>query len=72
MLPDWMVEEDLAAGRLQRLLADYETAQVTVSAIHRAELRSSPRVKVFVQHLLSSLRGARPKMTLESQGTDVG
>src|SRR5262249_38719386 len=55
LLPEWMVEEDIAAGHLRRLLLGYETTPVTVSALYRPELRSSARVKAFLEHLIATL-----------------
>jgi DNA-binding transcriptional LysR family regulator len=50
-LPDWLVAEDLAAGRLKALLPGWETPPQSVFALHRAELRGAPRVRAFVEHL---------------------
>lgn len=55
LLPDWLVERDLAARRLRVLLRDYRTPPVVVSALYRTELRGSPRILALVDHL----KGAR-------------
>jgi DNA-binding transcriptional LysR family regulator len=51
MLGDWMVEDDLRAGRLERLLTDHEVVPVAIWAIHRRELRGSPRVRALLDVL---------------------
>jgi DNA-binding transcriptional LysR family regulator len=48
-LPEWLVAGDLAEGRLQRLLPTYTSAPIAVWALYRAELRSSPRMRAFLE-----------------------
>lgn len=52
LLPDWLVAEDVAAGRLKILLRGFSTRPTVVSAVHRTELRTSPRVKAFVDFFI--------------------
>jgi DNA-binding transcriptional LysR family regulator len=52
-LPDWLVDTELAAGRLQRVLAAFTSGAITAWALYRAELRSSPRVRAFVDEIRS-------------------
>lgn len=52
LLPDWLVANDVAAGRLKLLLRSYSAQPTTVSAVHRTELRGEPRVKAFIDHLI--------------------
>lgn len=54
LLPEWLVEGDLAAGRLQPVLKEWSSPPVSAWAVHRVELRSSARVRA----LLSVLRSA--------------
>lgn len=61
-LPEWVTETDITAGRLRPLLTDWASPLVTVVAIHRAELRGSPRLKVFLEHLRGTISSpARPE-----------
>ncbi|HEY5958823.1 MAG TPA: LysR substrate-binding domain-containing protein [Polyangiaceae bacterium] len=50
-LPEWLVDKDLKAKRLRRVLADWNSESVTAWAIFRAELRGSPRIHAFVEAL---------------------
>ena len=58
LLPDWMVEEAVAARRLRILLRDWRTAPVTVFALHRAELRGAARVRTFLEWIRRGLSEA--------------
>lgn len=49
MLPDWLVAADLKAGRLRRVLPDWDPPPVATWVIHRADLRSAARVRAFVE-----------------------
>ena len=48
LLPEWLIERDLAEKRLRRILGEWCTERVSVWAIHRTELRSSPRVRALL------------------------
>jgi DNA-binding transcriptional LysR family regulator len=48
LLPDWLVAADLEARRLRRVLGPWRTAEVTAWALYRVEMRTSPRVRAFV------------------------
>jgi DNA-binding transcriptional LysR family regulator len=58
-LPDWLVEADLAAGRLQRVLPGWASPTHTAWAVYRAELRGAPRLRAFLDALPQDAR-ARP------------
>jgi DNA-binding transcriptional LysR family regulator len=49
LLPDWLVEEDLRAGRLLRLLPGWASRPVTAWAVYRQALRGSPAVRAFLE-----------------------
>lgn len=51
LLPDWLVAADVAAGRLKVVLRGFATTPTVVSAVHRIELRGTPRVRAFIEHL---------------------
>jgi DNA-binding transcriptional LysR family regulator len=51
ILPDWLVAEDVAAGRLRILLSGWELAPVVVTGVFRTEMRGAPRVRVLLDHL---------------------
>jgi DNA-binding transcriptional LysR family regulator len=50
-LPDWLVADDLARGRLRRVLPDWSSAPIMSWAIHRAEQRGVPRIRAFIEAL---------------------
>jgi DNA-binding transcriptional LysR family regulator len=50
-LPDWLVTEALERGALRRVLPGWSSAPITAWAIHRLELRGSPRVRAFLDAL---------------------
>jgi DNA-binding transcriptional LysR family regulator len=51
LLPEWLVEDDVKRGRLRILLPQWEFERTQVNALHRVELRGTPRVRIFVEHL---------------------
>jgi DNA-binding transcriptional LysR family regulator len=54
LVPDWLVEREVEAGRLRRLLADYATEPMTISAVYRRELKGSPRVRALLALLAAA------------------
>jgi DNA-binding transcriptional LysR family regulator len=63
-LPDWVVAPELASGRLRRVLPEWSSPPLMAWAIYRAELRSAPRLRAFLDALPSGPIGdaatARP------------
>ena len=55
LLPDWLVAPELAAGKLRAILPQWTTAGASVAALYRVELRGTPRVRAFVEHLRRAL-----------------
>lgn len=47
-LPDWLVADQLQLGSLRRVLPQWASAPITAWAIHRSELRGSPRLRAFL------------------------
>jgi DNA-binding transcriptional LysR family regulator len=58
LLPDWLVGDDLAAGRLRRVLPALASPEVPVSALYRVEQRGWPRLRP----LLDALREGFPRL----------
>lgn len=58
-LPSWLVSDDLAAGRLRRVLPGWSSPALTAFALFRTELRGAPRLRV----LLDALHARGPKFT---------
>lgn len=50
-LPEWLMKEDIAEGRLRRVLPEWSSGPITAWAIHRTELRGSPRVRALLDAL---------------------
>lgn len=51
-VPSWQVSEDLAAGRLVRILQDHERPPVPVNVLFQPSKLSSPKIRVFVDYLV--------------------
>jgi DNA-binding transcriptional LysR family regulator len=59
-LPEWLVADDLAAGRLRRVLPAWRSPPITAWAVHRTELRGMPKLRAFLE-LMSSAPPARAR-----------
>lgn len=55
-VPTWLVEDDLAARRLRRVLPDWSSPPITAWAVHRTELRGSARVRALLEALGEGMR----------------
>lgn len=62
LLPSWLVADDTAAGRLRVVLGAFLAAPVVVSGVYGTEMRSSPRVKAFLDHLVAAYAVERAKL----------
>jgi DNA-binding transcriptional LysR family regulator len=74
LLPEWLVPAELASGALVRVLPDWASPPVPVWALHRIELRGSPRVTALLGALgVSSVAavpgGTRSGPTAPGRGT---
>jgi DNA-binding transcriptional LysR family regulator/transcription elongation GreA/GreB family factor len=56
MLPELFVSEDLAAGRLQRVLDDFQNLELGVYALHAHPRLAPASVRAFVDHLAACFR----------------
>ncbi|MGO4260472.1 LysR family transcriptional regulator [Lysobacter sp. TAB13] len=54
----WDVGDDLAAGRLRRVLPDYAAAAAPLHAIYPHSAHLAPRVRAFVEYLRERLQAA--------------
>lgn len=54
-LPSWLVDEDIAEGRLKHLVPEWSSPSLMASAIYRSELRGSPRIRAFLDAVPSKL-----------------
>jgi DNA-binding transcriptional LysR family regulator len=54
-LPSFIVAEDLAAGRLERVLTDWQAPNLTLSAVWPSRRFVPAKVRVFVDYLLECL-----------------
>lgn len=50
-LPEWLVDDDLAAGRLRRVLPAWASPSIMSWAIYRSELRGAPRLRALLAAL---------------------
>jgi DNA-binding transcriptional LysR family regulator len=62
LLPSWCVADDLAAGRLRRLLPQWQVTPTTfdhgIYAVYQRTRQIPPKIRVFVDYLVQALRGA--------------
>jgi len=70
MLADWLVREDLAAGKLTRVLADYQAnpgaMDVGLYAMYPVNRRGSIKVRAFVDLLAEQLQRSQPHAAAEA------
>jgi DNA-binding transcriptional LysR family regulator len=56
-LPEFIVAEDLAAGRLERVLADHHTPRLVLAAVWPSRRFVPAKVRAFVDYLVDALGG---------------
>ena len=59
-VPSWQVEADLAAGRLQRLLAGHEPAPTPLHLMFQPSRLASPKIRAFVDYLVERWQDMDP------------
>ncbi|MEN3348385.1 MAG: hypothetical protein V7632_2020 [Bradyrhizobium sp.] len=70
-VPSWQVEQDIAAGRLQRVLIDHEPAPTPLHLMFQPSRLASPKVRAFVDYLVARWRhidtfGAPPEASRQT------
>jgi DNA-binding transcriptional LysR family regulator len=65
ILPEWLAQPELKAGRLERVLGDYTLAPVELLALFSAGARTLPKVRVFLDHLQDHLSQMRVEKHIE-------
>ncbi|MGC2520844.1 MAG: LysR family transcriptional regulator [Burkholderiales bacterium] len=60
-LPEWLIEDDLAARRLVALLPDYALPNAALFAIYTSRRYLSPKVRTFVDFLAERFGAASPR-----------
>jgi DNA-binding transcriptional LysR family regulator len=53
-LPDWLIADDLAQGRLRQVLTGWNTPGIATWLIHRTEHRHAARVRAFVETMTAA------------------
>lgn len=56
VLPEFLAREDIQAGRLVRLLSDFETEEAEITVLYPSRRLLEPRVRQFVDLFVSTLR----------------
>ncbi len=60
LLPSWQTEDDLAAGRLERVLADCAAPAATLYAVYTSRRYLSSKVRTFIDFIAEDGRLSRP------------
>ncbi|WP_461517517.1 LysR family transcriptional regulator [Porticoccus sp.] len=55
LTPTFIVGEDIAAGRLLRLLPDYRAKEVTIYAVYAGRRHLTPKVRAFIDYMKQRL-----------------
>ncbi|MBT2299055.1 LysR family transcriptional regulator [Variovorax paradoxus] len=56
-LPEWLIDDDLAAGRLVRLVPEYTAPAVTLFAVYTSRQYMAPKMRSFIDFLGERLSG---------------
>ena len=59
-VPSWQVEPDIAAGRLQRILVDFEPPPTALNLLFQPSRLASAKARAFVDYLVERWRIADP------------
>lgn len=58
--PDFLVGDDLTAGRLVRVLPDYEVPPIGIYAVYTSRSHLAPKVRSFIDYLAETLADTGP------------
>jgi hypothetical protein len=58
-MPSWLVDDDLAGGRLLRLLPAFDSGPVTLFAVYTSRQYMSPKLRTFIDFLSERLGEAK-------------
>jgi DNA-binding transcriptional LysR family regulator len=53
--PDFLLETDLATGRLQRLLVDYQAPAIGLYAVYSSRSHLAPKLRSFIDYMVQAL-----------------
>jgi DNA-binding transcriptional LysR family regulator len=53
--PEWLFEQELASGEVQRLLPDWEPLPIPIHLVSPRERRHSAKVKAFAEHVARAI-----------------
>jgi DNA-binding transcriptional LysR family regulator len=59
-LPEWLVDDDLAQGRLVRLVPEYAAPPVTLFAVYTSRQYMAPKLRSFIEFLGEQLGSRQP------------
>jgi DNA-binding transcriptional LysR family regulator len=59
-VPYWLFPEELASGRVTRILRRYEPGSIPISAVRPANRRLAPKVSVFIDFVAEALAESSP------------
>lgn len=59
-VPFWQVREDLAAGRLTRILREHEAAPAPLHLLFEASRLAAPKTRIFADYLIAQWRASDP------------
>ncbi|MFH0129355.1 LysR family transcriptional regulator [Variovorax sp. EL159] len=65
-MPLWLIDDDLAKGRLVRLLPDFDSPPVTLFAVYTSRQYMAPKLRTFIDFLSERLGGMQPKSAARS------
>jgi DNA-binding transcriptional LysR family regulator len=59
-VPSWQVRDDLAAGRLTRILGEHEPAPAPLHLLFEASRLAAPKTRIFADYLIAHWRATNP------------
>ncbi|MBA3478597.1 MAG: LysR family transcriptional regulator [Lautropia sp.] len=56
LLPEWLVQEDLATGRLEPVMPQFAPITVTLHAAYTSRMFLTPKVRTFIDYLAAAMK----------------